>query len=325
MSTLPLSSLSLWCVREADSHSLSRWTEPIILVLIIFSVVLQTIQTSYNVYEYPRPTSGFFHSWEDYALFAVFVCFSLEIAARIIVTGLVFNPPRPPEPLRPTFKSYESSFKRTPSLASRVEERLSPLPSPLRSSPPLLPTQLKGTDAYPPHSSHHPEDSTDITSVLRSHPYDQRNASSTALMRDNSQLRPPVSREPDGVGLGLTDPAEPSTRGGPGYSTITAGLASSLPAASAAAMVPNTTAASAPYVLAIRKQRTTYQQAFLRHSWNRIDVVAVTSFWISFVLALSGKEASENLWFFRALSVLRATRLLAVTSGTQVSFPFTTS
>jgi hypothetical protein len=39
-----------------------------------------------------------------------------------------------------------------------------------------------------------------------------------------------------------------------------------------------------------------------------IDLVAVVSFWISFILSTTGAEAAHNLWFFRALSVLRATR-----------------
>ncbi|GAA6010255.1 hypothetical protein JCM11491_005413 [Sporobolomyces phaffii] len=297
----------------------ARWTEPIILLLIVFSVVVQTIQSSYNVHKSPRPASGFFHSWEDYALFVIFICFSVEIVARIVVTGLILNPPRPPAPVLPAADTYESSVKRTPSLASRVDERLSPLPSPLRSSPPLLPTQLKGKDIYPPQTASPPSNSTDITSVLQSLPLDRTNVSSTSLVRDNSHLLPP-SQEPLGLGLGFSDPARDeasaASREG-GFSTIKAGLATALPAASVAALGPNATTAAAPYVLAIHKQRMTYQQAFLRHSWNRIDAVAVFSFWISFVLALSGKEASENLWFFRALSVLRASRLLAVTSGTQ--------
>ncbi|GAA5898852.1 calcium channel protein CCH1 [Sporobolomyces salmoneus] len=305
----------------------ARWTEPIILLLIIFSVIVQTIQSSYNVHEHPRPTLGYFHTWEDYALFAVFICFTIEILARIVVTGLVFNPPRPPSPPRPASEPYESSVKRTPSLASRVDERISPLPSPLRSTPPLLPTQLKGKDAYPPHSSLSRDTSTDITHALRSYNLDENTNSSVSLVRNHSELLTPT-RETGRVGLGFFDSTsslntvhEPSNEspagGGKGFSTIKAGLASTLPTASAAAMVPNATTAAAPYVLAIQKQRSTYQQAFLRHSWNRIDAVAVVSFWISFVLAISGLEAEKNLWFFRALSVLRASRLLAVTSGTQ--------
>lgn len=80
----------------------------------------------------------------------------------------------------------------------------------------------------------------------------------------------------------------------------------------------SSTQASAPFTHSIRRQRASYQEAFLRHSWNRVDAVAVVSFWISFGLATAGLEASQGLYVFRALSVLRVSRLLAVTAGTSV-------
>lgn len=75
-----------------------------------------------------------------------------------------------------------------------------------------------------------------------------------------------------------------------------------------------------PFQLAIEKQQSLSEQnlPYLRHSWNRIDFVAVTSFWIMFGLCITGAETSPNrhLYIFRALSVLRVSRLLAVTTGT---------
>ena len=58
---------------------------------------------------------------------------------------------------------------------------------------------------------------------------------------------------------------------------------------------------------------------YLRHSWTRIDFVAVMRFWISFGLAMGGVErGTYHIGIFRALSVLRTARLLAITSGTTV-------
>ncbi|KAI9775641.1 MAG: calcium channel protein [Geoglossum umbratile] len=68
-----------------------------------------------------------------------------------------------------------------------------------------------------------------------------------------------------------------------------------------------------------RQQR--YQlarRAFLRHSFNRLDFVAVVSFWISFVLGITGIEAREHVYVFRMMSCLRIIRLLLLTSGTSV-------
>ena len=77
--------------------------------------------------------------------------------------------------------------------------------------------------------------------------------------------------------------------------------------------------AKTPFAEAFEKQRVqAVHHAFLRHSWNRVDFVAVVAFWIAFALALSGQEATDNhhIYIFRALSVLRCARLLTATSGT---------
>ncbi|CAG7939326.1 unnamed protein product [Penicillium nalgiovense] len=59
-------------------------------------------------------------------------------------------------------------------------------------------------------------------------------------------------------------------------------------------------------------------RAFLRHSFNRLDFVAVVAFWVSFVLSISGVEKTHQLYIFRMLSCLRILRLLAMTNGTSV-------
>jgi hypothetical protein len=61
-------------------------------------------------------------------------------------------------------------------------------------------------------------------------------------------------------------------------------------------------------------------RAFLRHSFNRLDFVAVIAFWVSFLLTLSGVEKTRQLYIFRMLSCLRILRLLAMTNGTSVIF-----
>ncbi|KAJ5494192.1 hypothetical protein N7463_010279 [Penicillium fimorum] len=66
-----------------------------------------------------------------------------------------------------------------------------------------------------------------------------------------------------------------------------------------------------------RRVRLAYR-AFLRHSFNRLDFVAVIAFWISFFLSISGVEKTHQLYIFRMLSCLRILRLLAMTNGTSV-------
>ena len=59
-------------------------------------------------------------------------------------------------------------------------------------------------------------------------------------------------------------------------------------------------------------------RAYLRHSFNRTDFVAVVSFWISFVLGITGVEQNKHIYIFKMLSCLRIIRLLNLTSGTSV-------
>ncbi|SMR42929.1 unnamed protein product [Zymoseptoria tritici ST99CH_1E4] len=66
-----------------------------------------------------------------------------------------------------------------------------------------------------------------------------------------------------------------------------------------------------------QKKRLAHR-AFLRHSFNRLDFVAVVSFWISFVLGTAGLEHDHQLYVFRMMSCLRILRLLGITSGTSV-------
>ncbi|EUC42908.1 hypothetical protein COCMIDRAFT_7576 [Bipolaris oryzae ATCC 44560] len=59
-------------------------------------------------------------------------------------------------------------------------------------------------------------------------------------------------------------------------------------------------------------------RAYLRHSFNRADFVAVTSYWIAFILGLWNINNSRVILVFEMLSCLRIVRLLNLTSGTSV-------
>ncbi|KAJ7085572.1 Ion transport protein-domain-containing protein [Mycena epipterygia] len=167
------------------------WTESIILLLIIFNAILLTIQSSRSLTLNDAPTTvhGYFHAWEDYAVFVLSIVFTLEACARICVSGLFFDP------------DTTSSFALRKSLA--------------------LPTGKKGLLPFR---------------------------------------------------LSITQSAAQTRR-------------------------------NAPY---------------LRHSWSRIDALAICAFWTSFALASLSLEqrASSHIRVFRALSTLRTARLLTITSGT---------
>lgn len=73
------------CADVRDVTFARRWTEPIILLLIIFNAVLLTIQSHTSAAldvddngntPHPLYLRGYFHQWEDYALFALFCFFT---------------------------------------------------------------------------------------------------------------------------------------------------------------------------------------------------------------------------------------------------------
>ena len=60
------------------------------------------------------------------------------------------------------------------------------------------------------------------------------------------------------------------------------------------------------------------RRAFLRHSFNRLDFIAVVSYWISFVMTIFQFETGRHVYIFDMLSCLRILRLLGLTSGTSI-------
>jgi hypothetical protein len=54
------------------------------------------------------------------------------------------------------------------------------------------------------------------------------------------------------------------------------------------------------------------QVPFLRHTFNRIDFIAVVCYWIDFLLMVSGVR---NIYLFKAVAAMRTLRLLNITAG----------
>ncbi|KAI9674671.1 MAG: calcium channel protein [Caeruleum heppii] len=198
-------------------------TEPIILVLIVFQTILLAIESAPDVFSNPKKSRRL-TSWIDFALLALFVIYTLEIVARVIVSGFLLNP-----------QEY-SSLDRRLGLRTAIIEKAKQFLSP------------------------------------------QGDASAKAKAN-------PVAPQPSILRSFTSTPAGDLDQ--PGHSR--------------------------------QQQRIRLaRRAFLRHSFNRLDFVAVTSFWIAFVLGIVGMESEQHLNVFRMLSCLRILRLLGLTSGTSV-------
>ena len=199
--------------------------------MIIANVVILSIQAADPLNE-PRPGNGYFHSWEDFAILALFGVFTFEMFARIVVTGLVLDPDTP------TKEYWFGTSGIIPSVTNRLNRGKSSLQRTISKSTPKRAAW---------------KDRTDSTEVLQTRSF-----------------------------AGVT--------------------------------------VEAPFQHAVAKQQSLYSagRPYLRHSWHRIDMLAVIAFWITFLLAITHQEAtaSHHIYIFRSLSVLRAGRLLVITSGT---------
>jgi hypothetical protein len=141
-----------------------------------------------------------------------------------------------------------------------------------------------------------------------------------------------------GLILNPAQPGDPNTRGGLRRRMIekTQSLLSPHPPPRSRASSPTRPEDSAPSILRTITRLNTGElptvsgsaqsqarfrlarRAFLRHSFNRLDFVAVISYWISLWLCISGVEYEKRIYVFRMMSCLRILRLLGITSGTSV-------
>ena len=197
------------------------WWQPFILLLIVIQTVIIAIDAAPSVYDNPRP-ANWGHRWTDYALFAIFAVYTVEVVIQILVSGFILNP-----------REY-STIDRSIGVRQALLN--------------------KANDLFALH-------------------------------------RQPTTKD------GRWRPEAPPSL----LRSFTAETFEDMPGASRQQMK-------------VRLAR----RAFLRHSFNRIDFVAVVSFWISFILSATGVVSRYHLYVFEMMSCLRIFRLLNITSGTSV-------
>ena len=199
--------------------------EPFILLLIIAQTVILAIDAANNVYKHPRPT-GWGVAWTDFALLAIFIIYTLEMAIKIVVSGFLFNA-----------REY-STIDRSIGVRQAMAK--------------------KANDLFALHRKH-----------------------------STKSYQSPIGGLGDGPSSLLHSFTTPSFDEVPGGSRQA------------------------------QKKRLAHR-AFLRHSFNRVDFVAVICFWTSFVLEVFHLETQDKIWVFRMMSSLRILRLLGITGGTSV-------
>ncbi|PQE25780.1 ion transporter protein [Rutstroemia sp. NJR-2017a BBW] len=198
-------------------------TEPAILILIVIQTVLLAVDSAPSVYTHPR-TTLWGHSLIDYALLVLFVIFTLEVIARIIVSGFISNAPE------------YSTIDRQRGMKAAVLDKYRSIFAPQRKSSVRRPQESSSED------------------------YTSRKA----IVNTFAQMQAMTSTVEQAQRLQLA------------------------------------------------------RRAFLRHSFNRLDFLAIVAYWTAFVISIMGVEDKSHLYVFRMLSCLRILRLLALTNGTAI-------
>ncbi|KAI9734913.1 MAG: calcium channel protein [Cirrosporium novae-zelandiae] len=204
-------------------------TEPMILMLIIIQTIFLIIQTAPSVFDgdgnETRSGRQWGAGWIDYGIFSLFVVYSLEIIARVIVSGFIINP------------AEYSTIDRALGFRRAVLE--------------------KGKDLF----------------ALQRKPSVKRTGS------DIDTFQPTILTSFTGLQTEEEIIADHSRR---------------------------------------QQRMRLARRAFLRHSFNRLDFVAVVSYWIAFGLQISQIVGIQRIYVFEMMSCLRIIRLLGITSGTSV-------
>ncbi|KAL0948006.1 hypothetical protein HGRIS_010628 [Hohenbuehelia grisea] len=271
------------------------WTEPIILLLIFVNAIILTIQafpslTLSGPNAAPPRESGYFHSWEDYALFVLFIIYTIEAFARICVSGFLLDPEIP------IFRLFASPFR----------PHIDP---PLNTNAPSNSSVGRQGSLLRPQGPL----SRGLSLTQRIHRFNDnlRRPFFLSTQAPTTSLAPPSSDDPVPVNEKLknaVDIVHAAVRDQPNSAFLSNALRSDRP-----------DVIKLPFQLSIvRAHHKTHRNIpYLRHSWSRIDFVAIISFWISFALATGGLErGAQHIGIFRAMSVIRTARLLTVTSGT---------
>ncbi|KAH6905112.1 high-affinity cell membrane calcium channel [Coprinopsis sp. MPI-PUGE-AT-0042] len=282
--TLPIRGRTL-CLLGPDSKIrqllyrflVHHWTEPAILLLIILNAVVLTFQAASprtlptaNGPALPPKIKGYFHTWEDYVLFALFIVFTIEALARMAVTGFLLDPEvsmfapfsgphsNPLEPYTPSPGPIGPSMARQQSLArgKSITQRMRSMketllrPFALSSARPPMTANLTttpATGAFPAASARIPT------------PQHSRNGSAMKTSFDDGTIAGRLRQAAHNVHQTMRDPNTPTFF------------------SSAMRSDYKGDEIKLPFRLSIDHlhDKTSRNVPYLRQSWSRIDFIAI--------------------------------------------------
>ncbi|SJL12371.1 uncharacterized protein ARMOST_15797 [Armillaria ostoyae] len=205
---------------------------------------------------------GYFQTWEDYVLFVLFIIFTLEACARICVSRFLFDPEIPASSLFTVFSSH-------------CDTNIAPAVS---SSAAAAQLSL----------------SCNFSITQRLHNFNRNlsrpfalSSSRATLMDDNTVNGPKndvtaLEKSKHAVQFSQSFALEPKptflSQINPFHSSVKSDYV------------------LLPFQLSLKQthDKTHRNIPYLCHSWCRIDFVAIVSFWILFILALTGVERGSK-------------------------------
>ncbi|KAG0249803.1 calcium channel protein [Mortierella polycephala] len=218
------------------------WVELFLLLLLVVNLAFLIAKMSS-----PKGTDTMWGHWTDYGLLVIFVLYTIEIASRVIVSGLILYP-KDGDKIRKLFGKKQ----RTDNLHDTNPTILRKASNAQKRQSTMAPTAtFRQTDQVAPTRTAAATRATTLVDFAFGH--------KTAVTQYiPSSMDPLIAYKPQFV-------AAPGT-----------------------------------------------QIPFLRHTFNRIDFIAVLCYWIDFALMMAGVH---NVYIFKTIAAMRTLRLLNITSG----------
>lgn len=279
----PTHPVRVWCARVLESW----WVEPVILALITTNLVVLIVSSSRDIFTHP-PRYDMLTSGEQIVLLCIFSLYTLEMAARVIVSGLLIDPP-PPETAHPSVQVVQNAS--TDSLPSK--EAAEVVPVSMQSN--TVPTMYR------------------VYRMLREqverilHPYGTAARAHAATHLEG--VKPTEGITSDGQAHTLPLGPLPDTPWGGSVSEEHTVFYRAWQHCMTVLLRFSRGITGNVSVLS--------ERAYLRHSWNRVDILAIVCYWVAMALSLTHTEETphRHIYLFRAVSVLRCARLMALPSG----------
>lgn len=245
----------------------SWWIEPCILLLILINLVVLIVTSSRDVHSYPQNFDNL-NKVEGVILLVVFTLYTLDMLARIIVSGLIINPPKE---------------------TAQQDKEIGGVP---------LHEQSNTRDVFVGMWNNYMDS---LFCFLR--PYNKE-------VQEHAMAKLASYNPAEGLASKGDEAQQPQGSNAPMEENHHWFMRMFYRFVSVCLHVSHTITGDSEQLCS---------RAYLRHSWNRVDCLAIVCYWVALGLQMTRTSSTpdHHIYVFRALSVLRCSRLLGLWEGTE--------